>query len=417
TVTSQSLTLTNAGTNALSWTLGNTSVWLNASPSIGVLTPGGAATTVTVSLNAAASNLVVGTYSATVWFTNVNDSIGQSRQFTLSVISPPTITTEPTDQAVLEGANATFGVSATGGLPLAYQWQENGTNLTDGGNVSGTTTTNLVVSNVSATDVGTYRVVATNFAGMATSSNALLTIIPSPPVIVVQPTSQTTVVGETAVFTVTAIGTTPFSFQWSFDGTNLVDATNATLTLANIQLDQAGTYAVAVSNELGSVTSSNATLNVYTVPVITAFSPQSGTPGTVVNISGLNFDPTPGNNIVYFGAVQAAVSAASMTNLVVTVPVSATYGLITETVNGLTAYANQPFLPTFLGDGSGITVNSFAPSFNLASGNGPNNVVIADLDGDGKPDLIVSDDYNNTISIYRNISTNGSLTAASFAPR
>ena len=138
-----------------------------------------------------------------------------------------------------------------------------------------------------------------------------------------------------------------------------------------------------------------------------------------MNISGLCFDPTPGNNIVYFGAVQAAVTAACATNLVVTEPVSATYAPITVTVNGLTAYANQPFIPTFFGDGSGISASSFAPQLVLpvATGpTGPNCVVIADLDGDGKPDLAVINSGNDTISIYRNISTNGSLTASSFAP-
>ena len=95
TITSQSLTLTNAGTNSLTWTLVNTSVWLNASPGGGTLTPGGPAATVTVSLNTTASNLLVGTYSATVWFTNLNSGVGQSRQFTLAVISPPTITAQP----------------------------------------------------------------------------------------------------------------------------------------------------------------------------------------------------------------------------------------------------------------------------------------------------------------------------------
>src|SRR5208282_3999321 len=114
----------------------NTSLWLNASPGGGTLTPGGPAATVTVSLNSTASNLVVGTYNATVWFTNLNDGVGQGRQFTLSVISPPSITTQPTNQAVLEGATAAFTVAATGGLPLFYQWQDSGTNLTDGGNIS-----------------------------------------------------------------------------------------------------------------------------------------------------------------------------------------------------------------------------------------------------------------------------------------
>ena len=158
-------------------------------------------------------------------------------------------------------------------------------------------------------------------------------------------------------------------------------------------------------------------LTVYTVPVITAFSPQSGVVGATVNISGLNFDPTPGNNIVYFGAVRAVVTGASATNLVVVVPAGATYAPITETVNGLTAYANQAFEPTFLGDGSGISSLSFAPRVDLAGGNGPFVVVVADLDGDGKPDLVVANYYDDNISLFRNISTNGSLTANSFAPR
>ena len=414
TITAQSLTLTNAGTNSLNLTLANTSIWLNASPSGGTLTPGGPATAVTVSLNTAASNLLVGNYSATLWFTNLNSGVGQGRQFTLAVICPPTITVQPTDQAVLEGATAMFAVSATGGLPLHYQWRDNGTNLTDGGNISGSTTTNLTVENVSTADVGTYNVIVTNFAGVAVSSNASLTITPSPPVIVSQPAGQTAVVGETPAFTVTAIGTTPFSYQWNFDGTNISDATNTALVLTNVQLTQAGNYAVTVTNVYGSVTSSNALLTVYTVPVITSFSPISGTAGTCVRVTGLNFSAVASNNTVYFGAVQAVVSAASVTNLTVTVPVGATYAPITETVNGLTAYAHQPFLPTFFGDGSGISAASLAPQLVLPAVSNPNNVVIADLDGDGKPDLVVLNDHS--ISLYRNISTNGSLTAGSFAP-
>ena len=260
TITSQSLSLTNAGTNSLTWTLVNTSLWLNASPGGGTLMPGGPAANVAVSLNSAASNLVVGAYSATVWFTNLNSGVGQSRQFGLSVISPPTITTQPTNQAVLEGATATFTVGATGGLPLYYQWQDDGTNLTDSVNVSGSTTTNLVISDVTAANVGTYTFIATNVAGTAISSNALLTITPSPPVITMQPSNQTVVVDTTARFIVAVIGTTPFSFQWSFNGTNMPGETNSMLILSDVQLSQAGTYAVAVTNIYGSIQSSNADL-------------------------------------------------------------------------------------------------------------------------------------------------------------
>ena len=415
TVTAQNFSLTNVGTNTLTWSLSNTSLWLNASAGSGSLTGGGPATNVTLSLNSIASNLLVGTYNATVWFTNLNDSVGQGRQFTLAVLSPPTITQQPTDQAVLDGAAATFTVGATGGLPLYYQWQYNSNNLTDGGNVSGSTTTNLIINDVSVTNIGYYNVIVSNVAGVAISSNALLTITSSSPVITQQPSNQVAVVGTTAQFSVAAIGTKPFLYQWSFNKDNITNATNATLILNNVQLTNAGTYAVMVSNIIGSTTSSNASLTVYTVPVITSFSPAAGAAGSSVTISGLNFSPLAGSNTVYFGAVMATVVSASPTNLVVTVPVGATYAPITETVNGLTAYADSPFLPVFPSS-STLGSSSFVGPINLATaGNGPARVVIGDLDGDGKPDVVVANVYDGSIWIYRNISTNGTLTAGSFA--
>ena len=78
-----------------------------------------------------------------------------------------------------------------------------------------------------------------------------------PPVITSQPTNQTVMVGQSASFSVLANGTPPFSYQWSFNTTNIVGATNATLTLPSAQLTNAGLY-VAVSNTVTSVLSSNA---------------------------------------------------------------------------------------------------------------------------------------------------------------
>jgi hypothetical protein len=82
------------------------------------------------------------------------------------------------------------------------------------------------------------------------------------PVIALQPSSQTVVQGSGAVLSVTASGALPFSYQWTFNGTNIAGATNASLTLANLHVYQSGNYGVIVTNLYGTVTSSNATLTV-----------------------------------------------------------------------------------------------------------------------------------------------------------
>ena len=174
----------------------------------------------------------------------------------------PTITSQPVPQAVLEGQTATFSVAATGEQPLSYQWRLNGFNLTDGGNISGSQTTNLIVSDVSYANTGDYSVMVTNLAGATTSGNAALTIMSSAPVIVMQPPNQTTTVGQTVVFNVGVVGNTPYSYQWSFDGTVIDSATNSSLTLTDVQLAQSGSYSVTVANFVGSTASSNAELTV-----------------------------------------------------------------------------------------------------------------------------------------------------------
>src|SRR6202020_394252 len=58
---------------------------------------------------------------------------------------------------------------------------------------------------------------------------------PVAPTITQQPTNLTVNVGSTATFAVTATGTAPLSYQWSFGSTNLAGATNALLSLPNVQ--------------------------------------------------------------------------------------------------------------------------------------------------------------------------------------
>ncbi len=76
------------------------------------------------------------------------------------------------------------------------------------------------------------------------------------PAIVVPPASQSVTVGSPVSFGVVASGGEPLAYQWRFNGTTLPGETGAVLTLNNVDLGQAGSYSVVVSNRLGSVTSS-----------------------------------------------------------------------------------------------------------------------------------------------------------------
>jgi hypothetical protein len=79
---------------------------------------------------------------------------------------------QPTNLVVIQGSNATFGISATGTVPLSYQWYFNVTNRIAGG-----TNATLSISIVQVTNGGGYCVIVTNLAGAVSSSNAILTVM------------------------------------------------------------------------------------------------------------------------------------------------------------------------------------------------------------------------------------------------
>jgi hypothetical protein len=93
--------------------------------------------------------------------------------------------------------------------------------------------------------------------------------VPSPPLIVFQPTNQTVIAGTTVTLAIGTVGSTPFSYQWAKDGTIVAAGTNAVLALTNVSLADAGRYSVAVTNTAGSATSAVVTLSVLGPPMIT----------------------------------------------------------------------------------------------------------------------------------------------------
>lgn len=106
---------------------------------------------------------------------------------------PPLITSQPASQAVCPGLSATFSVTATGTLPLRYQWRFGGAN------VAGATLSALALANVQAANAGNYTVVVTNAYGSVTSAIATLTVAS----VDIVETNKTIYVGETTSFTLT----------------------------------------------------------------------------------------------------------------------------------------------------------------------------------------------------------------------
>ena len=166
---------------------------------------------------------------------------------------PPTILASPTNQYVALGSNVTLTVTAGGTPSLSYQWLFNGTNL------SGAMASNLAITAAQTNQSGSYSVVVSNAYGTAVSPAAVLTVVPTP-VITVQPQSQSWPLTHPVTFSVTVDSLTPLSYQWLRNGTNLAGATSATYTIAALQTNHLGTYAVRVSNLAGVILSSNATL-------------------------------------------------------------------------------------------------------------------------------------------------------------
>jgi uncharacterized repeat protein (TIGR03803 family) len=282
----------------------------------------------------------------------------------------PVITSQPQNQTNNAGVTATFLVSATGLNPMVYQWRKNGTNLVDGGNISGATTNMLAIMGISDSDAASYSVIVSNSFGTVTSSIATLTVL-APPVITVQPTNLLVLPGANVAFGVSVSGTAPFRYQWRFNGTNILNATSATYTIPSVSTNKAGNYAVVITNAAGSATSSNAALTVVLSPksrtnyasstatfTATAFSPES-----------LNYQwQKNGTNLVeggrLLGTTNSTLTIASVSDADAasySAVVSDAYGSVatsnaTLTVNDSLFIASQPQSQT-VGLGSNVTFN------------------------------------------------------------
>lgn len=188
-------------------------------------------------------------------------------------VAPPSISVHPVSVNKNASTTATFGITASGGGILTYQWRKDGIDLVNGGNISGANSSTLTVAPVYAADAAGYSIFITNNFGSITSSVAALTV--NDPVVLNHPDSRTNLAGDNIRLSANSAGTIPMSYKWQKNGvdipgesgTFLTNTGTKTITITNVQAANQGAYTIVISNTLGVVTSSVANLKLYTTPL------------------------------------------------------------------------------------------------------------------------------------------------------
>ncbi len=180
--------------------------------------------------------------------------------------SLPVILQQPQSQGVCPGETATFALQASGSGVLSYRWSKDGADLSDGEDISGSTTATLYVLNAGQDDVGSYACLVTDSRGSTPSNTAALTL-KSSPTITQDPQPQVVPAGGTAIFTVGAAGAGVLSYQWQKNGQDLTNnghvsgVATETLTIQLVTRSDAAEYRCVVTADCGSVASNAATLS------------------------------------------------------------------------------------------------------------------------------------------------------------
>jgi hypothetical protein len=139
------------------------------------ITGNSSATTATLTLtNVQAAN--AGAYSVVVSNGTLPNATSTPVALTVTPVAP-SITTQPLARTVVEGANVTFTVAATGSTPFTYVWRKGGEILADGGNISGATTASLTLTGVTLADSGNYDVVVANGTSPAATSSLVALLV------------------------------------------------------------------------------------------------------------------------------------------------------------------------------------------------------------------------------------------------
>jgi len=230
----------------------------------------------------------------------------------LAVLAPPTILTQPTNQAVLQTKLAAFAVTAQG-MNLNYQWYSNSVAI------PGATGTNLDLWVTTTNASGYYSVIVTNAAGATVSSNALLTVlaITNQPVICAvsasfNDVSQAVASATNGDLVLIPPGTEVWTQTLFLNGVSLrgcgtnqtiiVDGVPATENYGTIINMSAGTNTLTELSNFQIVSCTSNFFANYEGEVVA-----SGTPATPWRIDHMLFNSLYGKNIATYGTAPSVI--------------------------------------------------------------------------------------------------------------
>lgn len=226
----------------------------------------------------------------------------------LTISTATLIITQPGNQSTCLGANITFNVSATGAGTLTYQWKKNG-NI-----IVGATSSSYTINNIVAGDAANYSVDATGSCGTVASSAASLTINNST-AINTQPSNQTTCLGSSVTFTVSASGSGTLTYQWKKNGTDISGATSSSYTIVSVTAGDAANYSVSVTSSCGNVISGSASLSLIASTAITT----QPLAQSVCSGANANFTVTAAGNNLSYQWRKVGVNISGATNAAYTI--------------------------------------------------------------------------------------------------
>ena len=199
------------------------------------------------------------------------------------------INTQPNNQEVCEGTDASFSVAASGS-DLLYQWEK------DGEQVDGANDATATISAVTLNDEGNYRCVVANGCGYTVNSNTGNLIVDEAISITANPEDQNLSEGSDAHFGVQVTGTVS-SYQWIKDGNDLSDggnisgSTTDSLTISSATSSDKGYYKVRLTGPCNELTSDSAILDI-------------ATDIQDLNAIGVNMYPNPTTTLLTIDATQ-----------------------------------------------------------------------------------------------------------------